>query len=294
MHEIPSCIFFLCDSRHDERSCSEAFYYKAYPNKSAVIFHRNNSLSNLLLYFTLTIAPIKSVAVFGSLWYIFSDLWHGTFVPSLAGLIPEEILARGQKARAAYKRALQKGRTRDTRVRFMVIGQDRVGKTSLKRSLKGERFDWNEASTDGVEIDRPLEHVGAGPWMQYVSRHSEFDRKAAHLVANELQRTGSSSESLEASSSLVTSKLESVFCEDIADGKNDKHHDMICTESEETATKQRGTAANVALLCRTTFMFGFRGSIQLQSPRYFLFLFGLVAWFVLLVLFCLSCICLGA
>jgi len=35
----------------------------------------------------------------------------------------------------------------------MFIGQDRAGKTSLKKSFLGRPFDPNEQSTDGIEID---------------------------------------------------------------------------------------------------------------------------------------------
>ena len=35
----------------------------------------------------------------------------------------------------------------------MLIGQERAGKTSLQKSFKGEKFDPEERSTRGVEID---------------------------------------------------------------------------------------------------------------------------------------------
>ena len=35
----------------------------------------------------------------------------------------------------------------------MLIGQDRAGKTSLKKSLLGLPFDPDEDSTDGIEVD---------------------------------------------------------------------------------------------------------------------------------------------
>ena len=39
------------------------------------------------------------------------------------------------------------GKTKVRRLPIMLIGQDRAGKTSLKRSLKGEKFNANEKST---------------------------------------------------------------------------------------------------------------------------------------------------
>ena len=35
----------------------------------------------------------------------------------------------------------------------MLIGQGRAGKTRLKKSLKGDRFDAEEESTTGIEMD---------------------------------------------------------------------------------------------------------------------------------------------
>ena len=39
------------------------------------------------------------------------------------------------------------------RARIMLIGQDRAGKTSLKKSFLGLPFDPDEDSTDGIEVD---------------------------------------------------------------------------------------------------------------------------------------------
>ena len=39
------------------------------------------------------------------------------------------------------------------RGRILLIGQDRAGKTSLKKSLLGLPFDSEEQSTDGIEVD---------------------------------------------------------------------------------------------------------------------------------------------
>ena len=44
----------------------------------------------------------------------------------------------------AYRRALETGETYDRRTKIVLIGQDRVGKTSLRRYLRGEAFDKDE------------------------------------------------------------------------------------------------------------------------------------------------------
>ena len=46
----------------------------------------------------------------------------------------------------------------------MIIGQARTGKTSLKKSLKGELFDPNEESTEGIETDPSYFEVTTDIW----------------------------------------------------------------------------------------------------------------------------------
>ena len=50
---------------------------------------------------------------------------------------PKEILARGPKAVMAYEEACTSGTKVIYRSRLMLVGQDRVGKTSLKKALFG-------------------------------------------------------------------------------------------------------------------------------------------------------------
>ncbi|CAH3180967.1 unnamed protein product, partial [Porites lobata] len=68
-------------------------------------------------------------------------------------LAPLEIEARGEKAQLAYQRALKDGAVNVYRGRVLLIGQDRAGKTSLKKSLIGLPFNSKEKSTDGIEVD---------------------------------------------------------------------------------------------------------------------------------------------
>ena len=46
----------------------------------------------------------------------------------------------------------------------MLIGQDRAGKTSLKKSLKGICFDPEEDSTVGIEVDPSHCKVSTETW----------------------------------------------------------------------------------------------------------------------------------
>ena len=60
--------------------------------------------------------------------------------------------AEGQGAQLAYKKALRDGFVNVYRGRILLIGQDRAGKTSLKKSLLGLPFDPKEQSTEGIEV----------------------------------------------------------------------------------------------------------------------------------------------
>ena len=62
--------------------------------------------------------------------------------------VPPEIAAQ-----LAYESALKDGAVNVYRGRVLLIGQDRAGKTSLKKSLIGLPFNSKEKSTDGIEVD---------------------------------------------------------------------------------------------------------------------------------------------
>ena len=87
-----------------------------------------------------------------------------TQYPLFAYAAPLEILVRGPLAVQAYQEALLEGVTTDKRVPIMLIGQGQSGKTSLKRSLKGERFDPEERSTSGIEMDPSYCKVSTEVW----------------------------------------------------------------------------------------------------------------------------------
>ncbi|PFX13629.1 putative serine/threonine-protein kinase pats1, partial [Stylophora pistillata] len=68
--------------------------------------------------------------------------------------IPPVIRARGPLALATYLNALADGQACVKRVPLMIVGQDRSGKTSVKKSLKGICFNPEEDSTRGIDVDR--------------------------------------------------------------------------------------------------------------------------------------------
>ena len=76
----------------------------------------------------------------------------------------------------------------------MIIGQARTGKTSLKKSLKGELFNPNEGSTEGIETDPSYFQVTTDIWR--TGRNSEdtetepeflFDRQLAQKLFKSLK-----------------------------------------------------------------------------------------------------------
>ena len=102
--------------------------------------------------------------------------------------------ARGEKALAAFHRALETGgSTYDKRVKILLVGQDRVGKTSLGKALRGENFDKAECSTDGVQMIPAVKNAGTGAWTNpaSVEHTTVFDHKVAAKTAENLLNTPS-------------------------------------------------------------------------------------------------------
>ena len=158
-------------------------------------------------------------------------------------LAPSEILARGRPAIEAYRRALSEGKGYARRVPVMIIGQARTGKTSLKKSLKGELFNPDEGSTEGIETDPSYFKVLTDVWRtgqenedaesdatflldhQVAQKICESLRKGDHLVndskvvqqieANSLptERSG------ESSSSKIEPSLQDFSTEDLSSSR---------------------------------------------------------------------------
>ena len=102
--------------------------------------------------------------------------------------------ARGEKALAAFRRALKAGgSTCDKRVKILLVGQDRVGKTSLGKALRGEPFDEAECSTDGVQMIPAVKNAGTGAWRNPapLEHTTVFDHKVAAETAKNLLSTHS-------------------------------------------------------------------------------------------------------
>ncbi|CAH3185864.1 unnamed protein product, partial [Porites evermanni] len=130
---------------------------------------------------------------------------------------PSEIVARGIRATKAYNRALLEGKTCVRRVPVMIIGQDRTGKTSLKKSLKGETFNPNEKSTVGIETDPSYFKVSTDVWRTGVKSKGNkleqtfsFEHQAAQMIFDSLRnRSTDYSEAKELTEKPNTSGSES-------------------------------------------------------------------------------------
>ena len=97
--------------------------------------------------------------------------------------------ATREHALVAIHRALETGgSTYDKRVKILLVGQDRVGKTSLGKALRGEHFDETECSTDGVQMIPAVKNAGTGAWRNPASlEHTTvFDHKIAAETAKNL------------------------------------------------------------------------------------------------------------
>ena len=109
--------------------------------------------------------------------------------------VPAEIRGRGPEAERAFQKAMKSGKVKVHRARIMLLGQDRAGKTSLKKSLLSLPFDPKEESTVGVEVERSkceLEVDEVQNWMPSERKKremSEFDEELARLIVMDLRGT---------------------------------------------------------------------------------------------------------
>ncbi len=110
-------------------------------------------------------------------------------------IVPPEIQARGPRAQAAYQEALQIGSVQVFRGRIMLLGQERAGKTSLKKSLLDIPFDPREESTVGVEVDPSKCEVEVDQvknWQLIEQKKldvSEFKEAIAKMIVKDLKKS---------------------------------------------------------------------------------------------------------
>jgi len=100
--------------------------------------------------------------------------------------------AEGQRAQLAYEKALRDGFVNVYRGRILLIGQDRAGKTSLKKSLLGLPFDPKEQSTEGIEVQASTCQIEVEQVKNWHSTHGnkpgllECSKEISRIVARNL------------------------------------------------------------------------------------------------------------
>ena len=93
-------------------------------------------------------------------------------------------------------KTLSRGEKKNNRISLLFIGQDRVGKTSLKKTLLGETIDENEPSTIGIEFDvvEVKERDKSLPWKpaedsQFIASETYAESVVGKQVAKEIAET---------------------------------------------------------------------------------------------------------
>ena len=104
-------------------------------------------------------------------------------------LAPAEIITLGINAKVLYEKALRDGAVNVYRGRILFLGQDRAGKTSLKKSLLGLPFDPKEQSTEGIEVDPSMCKIEVDQIKNWRSTRenkpglSEFSKEISRMLA---------------------------------------------------------------------------------------------------------------
>ena len=106
--------------------------------------------------------------------------------------VPPEIRSRGKSAIRHFRAALRDGKTKPHRIKLMLLGDARVGKTSLFRYLTGQEFKDVVACTEGIDtrlISTPdVEPVSDTVWKVMDVPHSDFNDKIAQEIVKRVKQ----------------------------------------------------------------------------------------------------------
>ncbi len=155
--------------------------------------------------------------------------------------VPSYVLARGQKALAAYQRALEKGSTLDKRAKVSLVGQDRAGKTSVGKSLKGEQFNKSESSTNGVKMHKPLKNVDKQPWRNSNKgqERTAYHHKCAVYIRNSLLADTESKQEVTQDKAPVFDAITTQLYEGPNEGQGQMTTDEVTNDEEQKQTGSR-------------------------------------------------------
>ncbi|XP_015768799.1 PREDICTED: uncharacterized protein LOC107347432 isoform X3 [Acropora digitifera] len=152
--------------------------------------------------------------------------------------VPAEIRGRGPEAERAFQKAMKSGKVKVYRGRIMLLGQDRAGKTSLKKSLLGLPFDPDEESTVGVEMDKSkceLEVDEVQNWMPSKRKKgemSEFEEELAKFIVRSLTE----SEADDNNSPATDPNVEEVTITDELEERKDYKEPNLSSDVDEPVT----------------------------------------------------------
>ena len=173
-------------------------------------------------------------------------------------LVPPEILARGPLALEAYKNALTEGKTHVKRVPVMLIGQERSGKTSLQKSLKGKPFNPDEGSTVGINVDPSHFKLSTEIWKlgekDEVTNSGtlSYEHRAARLTVENLRQNKGTPEkklpeSLKSGSTPIVDSVSATVSSDLQSASSASNvpsgHDFVVEEGISGFTLGAAAAA---------------------------------------------------
>ena len=124
---------------------------------------------------------------------LFTSMRRGnmvTFVAIFLGTVvaPAGIITLGDNAKVLYEKALKDGAVNVYRGRILFIGQDRAGKTSLKKSLLGLPFDPKEQSTEGIEVDPSMCEIEVDQIKNWRSTKENVNKPGLSEFSKEISR----------------------------------------------------------------------------------------------------------
>ncbi|XP_015758966.1 PREDICTED: uncharacterized protein LOC107338244 isoform X2 [Acropora digitifera] len=217
----------------------------------ASYFHQSESSSSEWMSFASTMAASVVVKMLNDP-RVFLE-W-----PHCSQVTPLEISLRGPRALEAYNKALEEGKTRLKRIPIMLIGQDRSGKTSLKKSLQGLRFNPKENSTDGIDVDPSHFKVTTEIWKagkkdQAANKEEmaiSFEHRVARVVFENLRQQKLTSEAkivdkakvLETSPAISTEaysvRERNEIFKDLTELSPAINHDQVGLSADSSSTTQ--------------------------------------------------------